>query len=99
MILKFLRKLGAGSSTDSSTQPHTDPIEYGGFQITPNPQKVAGGWSTQGVISKSVEGEDKSQVFVRSDTLSSKDEAVQFSIEKGKRIIDEQGERLFRERP
>jgi hypothetical protein len=38
----------------------------------------------------------KEHRFVRAETHPSKDEAVTFAITKGKQIIDEQGDRIFR---
>ena len=38
----------------------------------------------------------KEHRFIRVDTHASKDDAVSFSITKAQQIIDEQGDRLFR---
>jgi len=94
MIMKFLRGLGGGKSEE--TAEHA-AVEYKGFSIVPTPRKVQGGWSTEGTISK-LSGEDpRSEHFIRADVLMSEDEAVDYSVNKAKKIIDEQGERLFKE--
>ena len=42
-------------------------------------------------------GEDaRSERFIRADMLMSEEEAVSYSVMKAKKIIDEQGERLFK---
>jgi hypothetical protein len=38
----------------------------------------------------------KEHKFIRVDTHTSKDDAVAFSITKAQQIIDEQGDRIFR---
>jgi hypothetical protein len=63
----------------------------------PTPRKVPGGWTTEGVISKSSHEDTRSEHFIRADMLMSEEEAVDYSVTKAKKIIDEQGERLFRD--
>lgn len=93
MIMKFLRGLAARKPEEA---PPQEPVEYKGFKIVPTPKRAEHGWSTEGTISKEVEGETRSQTFIRADTLMSVESAVEHSITKAKKIIDEQGERLFR---
>ena len=54
------------------------------------------GWNTAGVISKEFPDGVKEHSFIRVDTHASKDDAVSFSITKAQQIIDEQGDRIFR---
>jgi len=49
-----------------------------------------------GTIEKAIGGEVKSYKFVRADRLSTRDEAAARAIDKGKQLVDEQGEGLFR---
>lgn len=93
MIMKFLRGLGAKAP---EAAPPQDPVQYKGFTILATPHRSESGWSTEGTISKDVEGETLSQHFIRADILMSAESAVEHSITKAKKIIDEQGERLFR---
>lgn len=91
MIMKFLRRLGGGDRPAEH-----EAVDYKGFSIVPTPRKVTGGWTTEGVISKS-SGEDmRSEHFIRADLLMSEEEAVDYSVTKARKIIDEQGERLFK---
>ena len=71
-------------------------VEYHGYRITPAPQRQASGWNTAGVITKEFPDGVKEHRFIRVDTHSSKDDAVSFSVTKAQQIIDEQGDRIFR---
>lgn len=94
MILKFLRGLGAGKS--ENTAKH-EAVDYKGYSIVPTPRKAQGGWTTEGIISKSTGDDTRSEHFIRADMLMSEEDAVDYSVNKAKKIIDEQGERLFKE--
>ena len=50
-----------------------------------------------GVIRKEVGGELKEHRFVRADTHASAEAANDFAVIKARQIIDEQGERIFRD--
>ena len=73
MIMKFLR--GLGTKTPEAA-PAQDPVDYKGFTIVATPHRSEHGWSTEGTISKEVEGETLSQHFIRADTLMSVESAV-----------------------
>ena len=62
------------------------------------PCKENAGWRVQAVISKELEGEVKTHQFIRADTIGDRDGAIEMTISKAKRTIDEQGERLFRDK-
>ena len=92
MIMKFLRGLGSGKGSENSRPA----VEYKGYNIVPTPRKGQGGWSTEGIISKEIDGETRSEHFIRADMLMSEEAAADYSIGKAKKIIDEQGDRLFK---
>ena len=92
MILKFLRGLGTGKSESTTVR---EAVDYKGFRIVPTPRKAQGGWTTEGTISKSTGDDTRSEHFIRADMLMSEQEAVDYSVSKAKKIIDEQGERLL----
>ena len=71
-------------------------VDYHGYRIMPAPQRQPSGWNTAGVISKEFPDGVKEHRFIRVDTHASKDDAVAFSITKAQQIIDEQGDRIFR---
>ena len=95
MILEFLRKLGG--SRDETASSAEDSVDYNGFAILPAPRKHKDGWRIQGVISKEIDSERKEHAYIRADTYASRDDAVAATVSKGKRIIDEQGEAIFRD--
>ena len=89
--LRNLFRSGGGTSEAAAAA-----VEYHGYQITPAPQRQGSGWNTAGVITKEFPEGVKEHRFVRVDTHASKDDAVSFSITKAQQIIDEQGDRIFR---
>ena len=96
-ILKGLwtRLTGAGESSQKS-EPAAEAVEYKGFRIRPAPYPAKGQFQTAGVIEKDFETGTKEHRFVRAETHASKDDAAAFALAKGKQIIDEQGDRVFR---
>ena len=72
-------------------------VEYKGFRIHPAARPQNGQWLTAGVIRKEIDGELKEHRFLRADTHPSAEAANDFAVIKGRQIIDEQGERIFRD--
>lgn len=73
-------------------EPEAEKAEdYKGFVIIPTPIKDGAGWR----LSARIELGDRSHTLIRADTINDRDEAVAASVAKAKRMIDEQGERLF----
>ncbi|CAM5764286.1 hypothetical protein LMIY3S_01096 [Labrys miyagiensis] len=99
-FLKSLSSLFGGgreSGGDSAAPaPKGDGEEYNGFVVRPAPYKEGGQYQTCGFVEKEIGGELKTHKFIRADRFASLDDAVQFSLTKGKQLIDEQGEGLFR---
>lgn len=95
-MLNLLKRLFAGGGGGATAVVESDPEDYQGFQIVATPRQVSGGWSTEGIIRKEIEGTLQESTFIRADTSMSRDDAVQVALSKGRKIIDEQGERLFR---
>jgi hypothetical protein len=83
-------------SGEGAGQVAAQAVEYRGYRITPAPRRQASGWNTAGVITKSFDDSVKEHRFIRVDTHANKDDAVAFSITKAQQIIDEQGDRIFR---
>lgn len=71
------------------------PIEYNGYRIRPTPYPRNGQYQTSGVIEKEVGGEVREHRFIRAETHATPEAAADFSIDKARQLIDEQGERLF----
>ena len=94
--MSFFKKLfGGGSSATDSAKP-AKTLEYKGFMIEARPYKEGGQFQLAGVISKEVDGSVKEHKYIRADRFTSKDEAAEIAIAKGRQIIDEQGEQIFR---
>jgi hypothetical protein len=95
--MSWLKRLfgGAGEQADATPAP-TGEIEHRGFTIRAEPYKAEGGqYQTAGTILKVVDGEEKQHSFVRADRFASVDDATSLSLQKGRQMVDEQGERLF----
>jgi hypothetical protein len=90
-MFEFLKRLGGGPK---APQP-AEPVHYEGFQIVATPREVPGGWSTEGLIRKEVDGELKEVAFIRADTSMSREDAVRASEGKARKIIGERGEQVF----
>ena len=71
--------------------------EYNGFLIHAAPLKDGSQWLTAGLITKKIGDEQKEHQFIRADTHASREDAEAFSLTKAKLIIDEQGDRLFKQ--
>ncbi|WP_279110639.1 HlyU family transcriptional regulator [Bartonella apis] len=96
--MSFLQKLFGKSPRTSSENAEIDggQIEYKGFIISATPYKNEGQLQSCGVISKIIDGEKKEYRFIRADRFTNLDDAVAMIHIKGRQIIDEQGERIFK---
>ena len=92
-MLQFIKNLLRGGGASAGEEA---AVEYNGYAIAPRPRQKAGGWSTEAVIRKTVDGEDKQHHFIRADTSPSKAEAVSLCITKAKLLLDQQGEKIFK---
>jgi hypothetical protein len=95
VIAKLLRMLGLAKGRDDAPALPVQAVTYKGYTIVPTPRKAKAGWTTEGNISKEIDGVTRSDHFIRADTCSERDQAVSHSILKAKRIIDERGDALF----
>jgi len=72
------------------------PVEYKGYVICAAPYKNDGGhYQTAGIIARDIGGVRKEHRFIRADTYASYDDAVNFTLNKARQIVDLQGERIF----
>lgn len=95
----FMRGLfggGATSGEGGGGAPTGEAVDYKGYAIQPVARQQGGQWLTAGVIRKEIDGEAKEHAFIRADTHTSQDDAAAMAVEKGKRIVDEQGDRMFK---
>ena len=89
---------GGGKSADAT--PAGDKVlgeeGYKGFLIKAIEMKAGSELQLAGTIEKEVAGELKTYRFVRADRMSSRDDLIVLALGKGRQIIDEQGEHIFR---
>ncbi len=94
-MLGLLKKLFGGGDGGVAETHQGEPEAYEGFDITPSPTREAQGWRVGGTITREVDGETRTHLFIRADVCSNLDEAVATSLAKAKRLVDEQGVRMF----
>ena len=95
-MINFIKKLFGGDTSGKEKPEQMDPpIEYKDFQIFTCPKEVAGGWSTEAKICKTVDGEEHTHHFIRADKTSTRDSAIELTLSKAKMTIDQVGDRLF----
>jgi len=94
----FKNLFGSKSGDDGSSlkggKP-SDPVEYNGFVIIPEPINEGGQFRTAGRILKDVDGTTKETRFIRADNNGDYQGAVDHCVYKGKQIIDEQGDAIL----
>ncbi|MDB5621697.1 MAG: hypothetical protein JWR39_260 [Devosia sp.] len=96
--MSFLSKLFGGGSKAAPEPAGDKPLgeeSYKGFVIRAIEMRAGSEYQLAGTIEKDVSGELKLYRFVRADRMSSKDDLVSLALNKGRQIIDEQGERIF----
>tara|TARA_B100000575_G_scaffold293047_1_gene303220 strand:- start:125 stop:406 length:282 start_codon:yes stop_codon:yes gene_type:complete len=84
-----LRNLITSNSNATATSYYKD------FQIVPAPKKSGGAYTTEGKIFKEIEGIKMDAYFIRTDTFSKKDDAIECIERKARIIIDEHGDKIF----
>ena len=93
-ISKFMRGLGA-SGEDEETAHAAEPVAYKDFLIRPAPRREGGHWHIAGTIVSEADPQGQAHEFIRADTFTSLDEAVHYTVIKGRQIIDERGKKLL----
>lgn len=93
--MSFWKSLFGGGEAKSAAPAPGE--EYKGYMIRPTPMAVGREHQLAGRIEKEIDGELKTYDFVRADRLSSRDEAASFALAKGRQIIDEQGDGIFKQ--
>ncbi|MCW5720161.1 MAG: hypothetical protein KIS86_03370 [Devosia sp.] len=97
--MSFFKKLfGGGSST--SAEPQGDKVmgeeAYKGFLIKAIEMKAGSELQLAGTIEKEIGGDLKTYRFIRADRMNSREDLVALALSKGRQIIDEQGDHIFR---
>jgi hypothetical protein len=96
--MSFWKNLFGGGS--SSAEPAGDKVlgeeGYKGYLIKAIEMKAGSELQLAGTIERDVDGALKTYRFVRADRMSSRDDLVNLALSKGRQIIDEQGDAIFR---
>lgn len=97
MISKFLgRLLGGASDLQSASAGKVIASErYEGFDIQAAPVNEGRGWRVSGVISRTIDGEQRTHQFVRADTCGDPESAAAMTLRKARQLIEERGADLF----
>ncbi|MBD1576587.1 MULTISPECIES: HlyU family transcriptional regulator [Vibrio] len=89
----FLSKL-FGSKKETKVV-EVEPIEFNGFLIYAESISEGSQYRVAGRIVKHIDGEVKTHRFIRSDVLSSQDDANQLMLKKAKLFIEQSGSSMF----
>ena len=92
--MKFLKSL-FGADKGEPQSAAADAVEYQGYSIQPTPKNPGAGWTTEGIVSKEIDGETRTHHFIRADTSSDADSAAQLMISKARVMIDQVGDGIF----
>jgi len=84
-----------GRRAAAGTAKVADPVEYKGYVIRAAPYKNNGGYQTAGTIEREIGGVRREHRFIRADSYASYEDAVSFTLNKARQIVDLQGERMF----
>lgn len=95
-ILDSIRNLFGGGGSGAVPQAANAPEVYKDCRIHAEPIAEGGQWRLAGRIVKGEGEAAREHHFVRADIFSSRDEAEAAAMRKARRIIDEQGDSLFR---
>ena len=97
--MSFLKSLFGGRPSaetgDGGKEILGDPVDYNGFVIRAAPFKSDGQYQTAGIVAKDVSGVHKEHRFIRADRHNTLNDALEFSLVKAKKLVDELGERMF----
>ncbi len=95
-LTEFFRNLIAPSGGEAADAGSAAAVEYNGYEIRPVPRRQGSQWLTAGVITKRFDDGVKEYPFIRAETHGARDAAEDFAILKGKQIVDEFGDRMFK---
>ena len=91
------RLFGGGAPAETGPVTPAAVIEHEGYTIRAEPYRAEGGqFQTAGTVTREVAGETKEHRFVRADRFATIEDAADFALVKGRQLVDEQGDRMFR---
>jgi hypothetical protein len=93
--MSFLDRIFDWLGSGKTEGPEAATIEHEGYRIQPAAIREGGQYRLSALISKEIGGEMKQHRMVRADTFASAEDANNAALAKAKRLIAEQGERIF----
>jgi hypothetical protein len=84
-----------GPRATAQAEKVSEPVEYKGFVIRAAPFPNNAQYQTAGIIEREAGGVRKEHRFIRADAFATYDDAVNFTLNKARQIVDLQGERMF----
>jgi hypothetical protein len=88
-----------GRRADAKAGRSAEPVDYKGFTIRAAPYKNNGHYQTAGTIEREIGGVRKEHRFIRADSYAAYEDAVTFTVNKARQIIDLQGDKIFDQAP
>jgi hypothetical protein len=90
----FSRGSGPSQGAAKAGKPAA-PVQYKGYVIVAAPFANNGQYQTAGTIAREIDGVRQEHRFIRADAYASYDDAVNFTENKARQIVDLQGDRIF----
>lgn len=97
--MSFWKKIFGGGdmgAKEPATAEKAGEDNYKGHAISAVIMPVGGELQLAGQIEKDINGERKVYKFIRADRFTSRDDLVMSALAKGRQIIDEQGDGIYR---
>jgi hypothetical protein len=95
--MSFFRKLfGGGESAPAGPAGPDGEEEYKGHTIRAQLMKHGSEYGLAGEVEKTIDGEARTHRFIRADRFAVKDEAIAATLRKGRQLVDEQGDGLYK---
>ncbi len=94
--MSFWKRLFGSPTEEAALSGPSASLDHKGFTIRAEPYRAEGGqFQTAGTVTREVDGVVREHRFIRADRFGSQEEASDFSLSKGRQLVDEQGERMF----
>jgi len=95
--MSFLKRLFGGSEKASSGEPSVlGQEDYKGYLIKAVHMAAGAELQLAGTIEKEIGGTLRTYSFVRADRISNRDDLIAMALAKGRQIVDEQGDAIFK---
>lgn len=92
--MSFLKKLFGGGADKPAKEAQSET--YKDYRITPTPINEGGQYRISARIEKDFDGETRTHILIRAETLAGQDAAATASLNKARQVLDELGDGVFR---